>query len=39
MISESDALNRALHSLVMHQFKKLINPHQFRTLSDRPIIA
>jgi hypothetical protein len=35
MFSESDALGRALHGLVMHRFKRLIFQYPFRTHKDR----
>jgi hypothetical protein len=39
MISESDALGRALHGLVMNRFKRLIFQYPFRNHWDRLVIA
>ena len=39
MISESDAIGRALHGLVMHRFKRLIIQYPFRSHRDRLVIA
>jgi hypothetical protein len=38
MISEPNALGRALHGLVMHRFKRLIYQSPFRTHRDRLIL-
>jgi hypothetical protein len=39
MISESDALGRALHGLVMHRFKRLLTQYPFKDHRDRLVIA
>jgi hypothetical protein len=37
MISEHNALGKALHGLVMHRFKRIINQYPFSTHRDRLI--
>jgi hypothetical protein len=39
MISQSGALGRVLHGLVMHRFKRLIFQYPFRNHRDRLVIA